>query len=108
MIFLALFLLIVGIFFTLVGVLGLYRFPDAYTRVKAMALVNLPGAVCIHVASSMMVPGSGERGYVTALLFILSGPILSYALLYSAHHLHVVGIGRFTAVEDENKDDKEE
>ncbi len=86
-------LLACGMFFACVGVIGLFRFRDTYARTKALALVNLPAAVCIHVASSLLVPGKGQRGLVTALLFVLTGPVLTYVILFAARRSdHVSGV----------------
>jgi monovalent cation/proton antiporter MnhG/PhaG subunit len=85
------FLLYTGIALTVVGVIGLFRFSDTYTRVKSMALLSFPGAILIHTASSLLVPFAegGIRGLITALVYFLSGPVLSHAILLSAHLLDV-------------------
>lgn len=77
-----------GLFFTMAGLVGLYRFPSSYMRVKALALVGLPAAILIHLGSSLVVPpGVGRRGLITALLYLLSGPVVSHVILLTAHRL---------------------
>lgn len=78
-------LLALGIALSVAGVVGFFRLPEATLRLKALALVTTPAAVCIHVATAVMVPSHhGMRGLVTALLFLLSGPMLGQTLLLAA------------------------
>lgn len=85
-------LLYLGVIVSIVAVIGLFRFKDPYSRVKALSLTNFPGAVLIHIASSLvLVPFAkgGIKGLITALLFILSGPVVSHVILLAAHQTGV-------------------
>ncbi len=85
-------LLCAGIIFAVAGVVGFYRFPDVYLRVKAYSLIGLPAAILIHVASSLVVPpGIGRRGLITALLYLLSGPVGCHVILLAARRLGIPG-----------------
>jgi len=101
--FAGLILLYAGVIVASVAVVGLFRFKTPYTRVKAMALVSFPAAVFIHAASSLLVPFAkgGLRGLATALLFLLSGPVVSHVILLAAHR---TGVPRNYPVDDLKKD----
>ncbi len=77
-----------GLLLTMSAVVGLWRLPDIYLRYKAVAMVGSLAAVLIHVAAALMVPWDhGSRGLLTALLFLLSGPLVGQSILLAAHRL---------------------
>ncbi len=82
-------LLYAGILFTLIATVGLFRFDDTYKRVKAQALIGFPGAILIHIASSLLVADGGSRGWITALHFLVSGPVVNHVILLTAHRMKV-------------------
>jgi monovalent cation/proton antiporter MnhG/PhaG subunit len=80
-------MLLLGLVLTVCAVVGLWRLPDVYLRYKAVAMVGSLAAVLVHVASALLVPAEyGARGFLTALLFLLSGPVLGQAVLLAAHN----------------------
>lgn len=81
----------IGVLLTLVAVIGLFRFPDTYTRIKSLALLGFPAAILIHASSSLLLPSSqgSSRGWITAFLFFVTGPVLNHAIMLAAHRTRV-------------------
>ncbi len=84
---LAVFLLIVGLFFMLVGAVGVFRLPDAYHRLHAaskcstLGMMGLAAAACLHVGTPDVIAKS-----VALVLFIfVSTPVGSHMLAKAAH-----------------------
>jgi multicomponent Na+:H+ antiporter subunit G len=70
------------------GVVGIFRLPDIYARIKAMALVNGLAAFVVHMSGVLLVPvGYGYRGALVAVLFLISGPALAQVIARAAHDL---------------------
>jgi multicomponent Na+:H+ antiporter subunit G len=85
-----LFGLYLGIAIAAVGVLGVYRFPDVYTRLNALAKVTTAGALLIHLSSAAMLPlGQGGKGVLTALVLLVTTPVVTQAIAWTAHWLRV-------------------
>ncbi len=81
-------MLLLGLILTVACVVGLWRLPDVYLRYKAVAVVGGLAAVLIHISTALMVPFEfGARGFLTAFLFLLSGPLVGQAILSAAHGL---------------------
>lgn len=82
--------LYLGIAITAAGVLGIYRFPDVYTRLNALAKVTTLGALLIHLASAALLPwGQGNKGILTALVLLLTTPVVTQTIAFVAHRLGV-------------------
>lgn len=80
--------LYLGIAITAAGVLGIYRFPDVYTRLNALAKVTTLGAMLIHLASAALLPwGQGSKGILTALVLLLTTPVVTQTIALVAHRL---------------------
>lgn len=84
---LAIFFLIVGLFFMFVGGLGVLRLPDSYNRLHAaskcstLGMMGLAIAACLHVGSADVIAKS-----IALILFIfVSTPVGSHLLAKAAH-----------------------
>jgi multicomponent Na+:H+ antiporter subunit G len=85
--------LYLGILITTTGVLGIYRFPDPYTRLNALAKVTTTGALLIHVSVALMLPrGQGAKGILTGLVLLLTTPVATHAIALMAHRLRVANV----------------
>jgi len=78
--------LMLGVFCTLVGGIGLFRLPDFYTRVHASGVTDTLGAACIIIGLILQV---GLSLLLVKLLLIigfliLSGPAATHALAQTA------------------------
>jgi multicomponent Na+:H+ antiporter subunit G len=81
--------IILGTFFSIVGVLGLYRLPDVYSRLQATGKVGVLGVAFLLVAVICQVPGSLGRGLVLIMLLLIVGPAVSHALSSAAYRSNV-------------------
>ncbi len=87
--------LYVGIAICAAGVLGIYRFPDIYTRLNALAKVTTMGALLVHLSSAALLPwGEGEKGVLTALVLLLTTPVVTQAIALTAHILRTCNVNR--------------
>lgn len=82
-------LLLLGGFFVVTGIAGLFRFPDFFTRMHAVSITDTLGAICILLG--LMLHSDSEWLVVMKLFFILlfsllTGPAASHALAKSALH----------------------
>lgn len=81
-------LLYLGLAIAAAGVLGIYRFPDVYTRLNALAKVTTVGALLIHLSTAALVPtGNGSKGVLTALVLLLTTPVVTHAIALMAHRI---------------------
>lgn len=84
---LAIFFLIAGLFFMLVGAIGVLRLPDAYNRLHAaskcstLGTMGLLAAACLHLGTGDVVAKS-----IAFILFVfVSTPVGSHMLAKAAH-----------------------
>lgn len=80
-----------GSFFTIVGMVGILRMPDFYTRLHAASVTDTLGAALI-CAGLMLQAGptlvSAKLLFILALLFF-TGPVITHALAQAALHAGV-------------------
>jgi multicomponent Na+:H+ antiporter subunit G len=81
--------LITGCLFSILGVLGMHRFPDVYTRLHATGKVSAFGAVLILVAAIALTPLSMGKGLVLIFLILLSAPAVSHAFASAAYRIGI-------------------
>jgi multicomponent Na+:H+ antiporter subunit G len=74
--------LALGVFFGVVGNLGVLRFPDLYTRLHASAKCSTTTVVSIFVACVLIAGFSTLSGriMVIALFFLLTGPVTAHII----------------------------
>lgn len=81
-------LLISGAFFGLSGAMGLFKFPDFFTRVHAASVTDSPAAILIIVGLLLQTSfdlNTAKLLFILAFLMI-TGPTASHALAKSARH----------------------
>lgn len=86
MIWLVQILLIVGIFFGILGNIGVLRFPDIYTRLQASSKCSTTSIFSIFIACMLLrgfTPMTGKI-LVIALFFLVTGPVTSHIIGRSA------------------------
>lgn len=81
--------LVLGCIFSMLGVLGMLRLPDVYTRLHATGKVSAFGAVLILVAAIFLTPLSIGKGLVLIGLILLSAPAVSHAIASSAYRIGI-------------------
>ncbi len=78
-----------GTFFSLVGVLGYFRFPDVYSKLHTTGKVGVFGVVFLLIASA--VREDATWGYALVLIFFLiaSSPATSHAIASAAYRMGI-------------------
>jgi multicomponent Na+:H+ antiporter subunit G len=87
-----------GTIFSILGVLGLIRLPDVYTRLHATAKVGLFGVVLLLIADVVITPLGLSQGLVLIILLMIGGPVTSHALASAAYRS---GIPMKNAIRDD-------
>ena len=80
---------VIGTFFSIVGVVGYVRLPDVYTRLHATGKVGVFGVVLLRIAAIIWTPLSLGRGLTLIFLLLLTGPATSHALASAAYRLGI-------------------
>lgn len=89
---------LIGTFFSIVGIIGLVRLPDVYSRMHATGKVSTFGVVLLTVAAVFATPLAWSKALVLIALLILVGPVVSHAISSAAYRL---GIPLKQAVRDD-------
>jgi multicomponent Na+:H+ antiporter subunit G len=83
----ALIAVITGTFFSIVGILGLIRFPDVYTRLHATGKVGVFGVVFLLVAAAIWTPLGWGKAILLIVLLMISGPVATHAISSAAYRI---------------------
>ncbi len=94
----ALVAVILGTIFSILGVLGLIRLPDVYTRLHATGKVGLFGVVLLLIGDVIFTPLGLSKGLVLIVLLMIGGPATSHALASAAYR---TGIPMKPAIRDD-------
>jgi len=94
----ALIAVIVGTLFSLVGVIGLIRLPDAYTRLHATGKVGVYGVVLLLVAAAAWTPLGWGKALLLMVLLVAAGPVAAHAISSAAYR---IGLPMRDAVRDD-------
>lgn len=82
-------LILVGIFFTLVGSLGLLRLPDVYNRLHATSKSGTLGVMSILLACAVFFTGQGEglsfKPLAAIFFLFLSSPVGAHMISRAAY-----------------------
>ena len=80
---------LIGSAFSIIGILGMVRLPDAYTRLHATGKVSTFGVVLLLIAAAIVMPGVWGKALVMILLLLIAGPVVSHALGSAAYRLGI-------------------
>ncbi len=80
---------IVGTAFSVLGVLGLIRLPDVYTRLHATGKVSTFGVILLLIAAIDWTPLGFGKGLLLMLFLLVAGPVASHALGAAAYRLGI-------------------
>jgi multicomponent Na+:H+ antiporter subunit G len=80
---------VVGTAFSVLGVLGLIRLPDVYTRLHATGKVSTFGVILLLVAAVDWTPLGWGKGLLLALFLLVAGPVASHAVASAAYRLGI-------------------
>jgi len=90
--------ILVGTFFSFVGIVGLMRLPDVYARMHATGKVSTFGVVLLTVAAVFVTPLAWSKALALIVLLILVGPVVSHAISSASYRL---GLPMKQAVRDD-------
>ncbi len=85
----ALLAIIIGTFFSLVGILGLIRLPDVYARLQATGKVGVFGVVLLLVAATITTDLAIGKALLLIILLMIAGPVTAHAISSAAHRIGV-------------------
>ena len=80
---------ITGTFFSIVGVLGMVRLPDVYTRLHATGKVGVFGVVLLLVAAVVWTPLGWGRALLLMVLLMVTGPVVAHTLSSAAYRIGI-------------------
>jgi multicomponent Na+:H+ antiporter subunit G len=80
---------VIGTFFSVVGVVGYVRFPDVYTRLHATGKVGVFGTVLLLIATVAWTPLGFGKGLILILFLLVTGPVIAHAISSAAYRVGV-------------------
>jgi multicomponent Na+:H+ antiporter subunit G len=85
--------LFLGVFFSLVGVVGIVRLPDVYTRIHASGKVATLGMFGLLVGTAVLVPETTLKLLALGLFMLFTSPVASHAIATAAYRSGVPMVG---------------
>ena len=80
---------IIGTFFSMVGVLGFIRMPDVYTRLHATGKVGVFGVIFLLIAAVIHTPLGWGKGLFLIFFLLVTGAVTAHAIASAACHIHL-------------------
>ena len=77
-------LVTIGLLFYILGVIGLVRFPDVYSRIHASGKVSTLGIVFFCAGAAVLMPATTLKVLALAIFMIISQPVASHAVASAA------------------------
>jgi len=74
-----------GMFFCIVGVVGLVRMPDLYCRLHASGKVSTVGLAGLLVGAAILMPSTALKLLALAIFAILTLPVGTHAIAAAAY-----------------------
>lgn len=75
----------IGIGFSAIGILGMIRLPDLYTRLHASGKVSTVGLISLLLGAAILLPSSTLKVVALALFALLTLPVSSHAIALAAY-----------------------
>lgn len=79
------FLIIVGAIFSVLGVVGILRLPDTYSRLHASGKTSTLGVLFFCFGTAFVVEGAALKLLALGIFIIFSGPVGSHAIAAALH-----------------------
>lgn len=77
-----------GLFFSVVGVYGMTRLPDIYTRLHATGKVSTVGLCGLLLGAAFLLPEITLKMIALAVFAILTLPVSTHVIAAAAYHHH--------------------
>ncbi|WP_342305365.1 monovalent cation/H(+) antiporter subunit G [Methanolobus sp. ZRKC5] len=96
--------LIIGLFFVFLAMLGLARLPDVYNRLHATTKIGTLGAFGVMLSILLKVGFSpiGVKAITVALFILVTSPISAHMISRAAHR-HGVGLCKESVIDEYGK-----
>ncbi|MGB7341918.1 MAG: monovalent cation/H(+) antiporter subunit G [Phototrophicaceae bacterium] len=78
-------LIFVGVAFCILGVIGILRLPDTYTRLHASGKTSTLGILFLGAGVAFMLPSAIPKIVALSIFIIFSGPVGSHAIAAAVH-----------------------
>jgi multicomponent Na+:H+ antiporter subunit G len=78
-------LLIIGIAFSVLGVIGILRLPDTYTRLHASGKTSTLGVLFLSAGTAIILPEVLLKVLALSIFLLFSGPVGSHAIAAAVH-----------------------
>lgn len=75
----------IGIGFSAIGILGLIRLPDMYTRLHASGKVSTVGLCSLLIGAAFLMPTAGLKLLALAIFALLTLPVSTHAIAAAAY-----------------------
>ena len=95
--------IVVGVIFSVLGVVGILRLPDTYSRLHASGKTSTLGILFICFGTGFIIPAAILKLFALAIFIIFSGPVGSHAIAAAVHRgtaAYNRASGEFEAVAD--------
>lgn len=79
------FFIIIGTIFSVLGVVGILRLPDTYTRLHASGKTSTLGVVFICLGTAFIIPNAILKLLALVVFIIFSAPVGSHAIAAAVH-----------------------
>jgi multicomponent Na+:H+ antiporter subunit G len=97
-------ILIIGLFFVFLAMLGLARLPDVYNRLHATTKIGTLGAFSVMLSILLKVGFSpmGVKAITVALFILITSPVAAHMISRAAHR-HGVGLCKESVIDEYGK-----
>ncbi|MFN8378151.1 MAG: monovalent cation/H(+) antiporter subunit G [Anaerolineae bacterium] len=75
----------IGVFFSVVGIIGMMRMPDIYTRLHAAGKVSTLGILSLLIGASFLMSEVTLKALALGLFLLVTAPVASHAIASAAH-----------------------
>lgn len=81
--------IVVGVFFSTVGVVGIVRLPDVYSRIHASGKVATLGIFGLLIGTALLLPETTLKLLALGLFLLITSPVASHAIASAAYRARV-------------------
>jgi multicomponent Na+:H+ antiporter subunit G len=85
--------LLFGVFFCIVGITGIIRLPDVYSRIHASGKITVLGVNGLLIGAAILMPEITLKAITLALFLVITSPAASYAVATAAYRQGVPPAG---------------
>lgn len=77
--------ILLGVVFNVLGVLGILRLPDTYSRLHASGKVSALGVLLLCLGTGFLLPSAIAKLIMLSIFVIFSAPVGSHAIAAAVH-----------------------